>query len=220
MDFDASYFTLSEIIRVNKKNLEKKFLRINIENTEYVIFIDYVATTMMYIETCVKNSYIDENNPIEQEIIKYNQMFGKENIDFNNPYSYYRPYLSEIFMKYHFTISELSDRANDFLNLLIKKNEMIKLLSRRIEFKTLEDPISSFDRKFSEIIKEICIRNINADKKLQMRLEEIRNERIETERAIEQLRIKEQENEIKKEEFKKEIGSYKPKNSSDYNIRW
>ena len=97
---------------------------------------------------------------------------------------------------------------------------MLSLLSANIELKKLEKPISPFEKKFSETIKEICFSSIDADKKLQMRLEEIRYQRIEDEKAIQKLKEKEQENEIKKEEFKKEIGSYKPKNSSDYNIRW
>ena len=220
MEFDASDFTLSEIIRINKENLEKKFLRLTIENTEYVIFIDYISTTMMHIRTYVKNSYLNENNPIERETINPNYPSEKENIDYNNYYFNYIHYLDIISMNHHIAISELSDRANEFLNLLLKNKEMILLLSANIELKKLETPISHFEKKFSEIIKEICLRNIDADKKLQMKLEEIRQQKIEAKKALEDLKEKEKENNIKQEEFKKEIGSYKPKNSSDYNIRW
>ena len=68
MEFDTSDFTLSEIIRINKENLEKKFLRLNIENTEYVLFIDYISPTMMHTRTYVKNSYLNENKLPAEEL--------------------------------------------------------------------------------------------------------------------------------------------------------
>ena len=165
MEFDTSDFTLSEIIRINKENLEKKFLRLNIENTEYVLFIDYISPTMMHTRTYIKNSYLNENNPIERVTINLNYPSEKENIDSNNYYFYYSNYLDIISRNHHITISELSDRANEFLNLLLKNKEMLSLLSANIELKKLEKPISPFEKKFSETIKEICFSSIDADKK-------------------------------------------------------
>ena len=56
-----------------KKNLEKTFFRLRIKDTEYLIHMNRLGIKQTYIRAYTKKNYINEKNPIEHAIYKYEQ---------------------------------------------------------------------------------------------------------------------------------------------------
>ena len=73
MNITITDFPIDEILNANKKNLEKTFFRLRIKDTVYLINMNRLGIEQTYIRVYTKKNYINEKNPIEHAIYKYEQ---------------------------------------------------------------------------------------------------------------------------------------------------
>ena len=162
MTFNASDFTLNEIISVNKDFLLGKLFKLHVQNKDYVIYISKVAASFIEIHVYNMKHQSNDNEPIEYGIKRYHQKL-KEWED----YFYFRLYLGDILQNYDFELSEISKKTADVLDFFYKYDNLIMLMSNSVYYKDLKEPSNKFERRFSKLISEICLRRINDDVALQ-----------------------------------------------------
>lgn len=106
-----------------------------------------------YIRVYTKKNYINEKNPIEHAIYKYEQELinYKEKNEFrllsfelnHPPY----PTLNSILERKSFSITAFNNTENTYLNQLLNNNELTELLSERYTFKNFGKTILKFEKK-------------------------------------------------------------------------
>ena len=158
MTFNASDFTLNEIISVNKDFLLGKLFKLHVQNKDYVIYISKVGSSLMEIHVYNMKHQSNDNNPLEYGIKRYHQKL-KDLED----YFYHRLYLGDILQNYDFELSEISKKTADILDLFYKNDNLVKLISNSIYYKDLKEPSNKFERRFSKLITEICLKRIKDD---------------------------------------------------------
>lgn len=178
MKFNLADFTLNEIIIVNREYLIGKFFKIHVENKDYVFLITRVGVSLMNIEIYNINRQINEKNPIEYEIINYNQQYESFNVDFFIPETFYHDfYLGNFIENYEFELSELSDKTINLLHSYYEEDILIMLISNDILYKNLKNPRNIFEEEFSKFIKDICLNEIMNNTDLQIELKNMKEYR-------------------------------------------
>ena len=226
MNITITDFPIDEILNANKKNLEKTFFRLRIKDTEYLIHMNRLGIKQTYIRAYTKKNYINEKNPIEHAIYKYEQelinykeknKFRLLSFELNHP-----PYptLNSILERKSFSITAFNNTENNYLNQLLNNNELTELLSKRYTFKNFGKTILKFEKKFNEQIYNLCIKCIENSEYLQEKLIKIHESKINEQKEIEEYMQKIKEKEKKKIEFNKNLRNTKSKNSNDFNIHW
>ena len=179
-----------------------------------------------YIRVYTKKNYINEKNPIEHAIYKYEQElinYKEKNkfrlLSFELNYPPY-PTLNSILERKSFSITAFNNTENTYLNQLLNNNELTELLSERYTFKNFGKTILKFEKKFNEQIYNLFIKCIENSEYLQEKLIKIHESKINEQKEIEEYMQKIKEKEKKKIEFNKNLRNTKSKNSNDFNIHW
>lgn len=220
MDFDLSNLKIGEIVNLNKKNLLNRFFKLRIENKDYVLLISSIRASKMGIKVYTRTNTINEKNPIEHGIILYKQTFGIYNIDLESPDFWHLYNLNDFLENHIFTISELNNKTNEFIQSLIKNDEMTILNSSIRYYINLEKSDYKFEIALCNFIRENYLRKLNEDKDLEKEFTEFCEHKEKEKKEIAEHMDKVKEKERKKREFNEKLNKPHLKKSDDYNIRW
>ena len=218
MKFNPSDFLLKDIVYVNNNSLKNKFLKLTIANAKYPILISHVDTSRINTILYCRKGHFNKENLIEQKVIEYSDIL---NIEYHESYTFLHsyPYLKILLEDFSFEISDVNQKTNIFLTSLIE-DDLIVLAETQFNYKDLENPTNSLDRKFRNLLLEKCIKEINENKKIHDELIKINKDREKRNKELEKHMetVIEKERQIQK--FNDNLPNYSSKNLNDYKIRW